>query len=155
MTDTTEKELPCRGELTVVSIDKNGNVLHEYETPNTIVFDARDIMAQLLVGDSVSTVKIGKIGVGVGSVAPARADTSLVNEILKVDITGYDFPVGNPGHIEITALLDYTSGANGQDLTEAGLFTTDGTKMFARQIFGSITKTSSLQLQFIWRIIFT
>lgn len=151
--DKTTTELPCKGELTIKSYDLKGNLVHVYDTPNTIVFDARDIMASLLAGDSVATKKIAKIGTGLDGTLPVRADTSLGNELLKVDITSYTFPA--TGHVEFTAILDYTSAANGQVLQEAGLFTADGTKMFARQIFGAITKSNLLQLQFIWRIIFT
>jgi len=153
MTDITTRELPCRGELTIKQIDRSGNLVYTYETPNTIVFDARDVMAALLVGDNVATKKIGKIGVGLDGTIPARTDTTLGNELLKVDIVGNTFPA--TGHVEVTAILDYTSVANGQVLQEAGLFTADGTTMFARQIFGAITKSNLFQLQFIWRIIFT
>ena len=150
--DSARKELPCRGELTVIATDKDGNT-HIYDTPNTIVFDARDIMAALLVGDDVPNNRISKLGVGLDGTAPVRENTELGNELLKVDSAGYTFP--EIGHVEITALLDYASGANGREIREAGLFTGDGTRMFARQVFGTITKSSSLQLQFIWRIIFT
>jgi len=153
MTDISTKELPCHGQLTVKAFDKKGRLVHVYETPNTIVYDARDIMASLLVGDSVSTKKLSKIGTGLDGTPPVRTDTTLGNELLKVDITSYTFPA--TGQVELSALLDYTSAANGQPLQEAGLFSADGTTMFARQIFGTITKSSSLQLQFIWRIIFT
>lgn len=151
--DNTSKDLPCHGQLTIKSIDKQGNVVHIYETPNTIVYDARGLMASLLVGDSVAAKKLGKIGTGLDGTLPVRTNSTLGNELLKVDITGYTFPA--TGHVELTALLDYTSAANGQLLQEAGLFTADGTTMFARQVFGTITKSASLQLQFIWRIIFT
>lgn len=153
MADATTKELPCHGELTIKAIDKKGNEVWVYNTPNTIVFDARDVMAALLAGDSVSTNKIAKIGTGLDGTAPTRNDTTLGNEILKVDITSYTFPA--VGQVEFTAILDYTSAANGQTLQEAGLFTADGNTMFARQVFGGVTKTNLLQLQFIWRILFT
>ena len=151
--EDTHKDLPCKGELTVKAIDKNGKVVFIYETPNTIVYGARDLMSSLLVGDSVASKKLSKIGAGLDGTIPVRTDTTLGNELLKVDITGYSFP--EIGQVELTALLDYNSAANGQPLQEAGLFSADGTTMFARQIFGTITKTASLQLQFIWRIIFT
>jgi len=153
LVENTNRELPCKGELTIKAIDKSGKVVYVYDTPNTIVYDARSLMASLLVGDSVSTKKLSKIGTGLDGTIPVRTDTALGNELLKVDITGYSLP--EVGQVELTALLDYTSAANGQPLQEAGLFSADGTTMFARQIFGTITKTSSLQLQFIWRIIFT
>lgn len=153
MVDTTTKDLPCKGQLKIRAIDKKGREVYVYNTPNTIVYGARDIMATLLAGDSVATNKISKIGTGLDATPPVRADTTLGNEILKVDITSYTFPA--VGQVEFTAILDYTSTANGQALTEAGLFSADGNTMFARQIFGSVTKTNLLQLQFIWRIIFT
>jgi hypothetical protein len=153
MVDTTRNDLPCRGQLKIKAIDRKGREVYVYNTPNTIVFDARQLMAALLAGDSVSTNKISKIGTGLDITPPLRTDTTLGNEILKVDITSYTFP--EVGHVEFTAILDYTSVANGQSLTEAGLFSADGNTMFARQIFGAVTKTNLLQLQFIWRIIFT
>lgn len=153
LTDISTNELPCRGELTIKAIDRNGNTAHIYETPNTIVYDARDLMSFLLVGDNVADKKISKLGVGLDGTPPARTDGTLGNELIKIDISNYTFP--ESGHVEITAVLDYTSAANGQVLQEAGLFSADGTTLFARQIFGEITKSNLFQLQFIWRIIFT
>lgn len=153
MVDKTKSDLPCSGQLTIKAFDKKGREVYIYNTPNTIVYDARDLMAFLLAGDNVSDNRIGKIGTGLDGTPPVRTDTTLGNEILKVDTTSYTFPA--VGQVEFTAILDYTSVANGQPLQEAGLFSADGTTMFARQIFGTITKTNLLQLQFIWRIIFT
>jgi hypothetical protein len=151
--DSTKKELPCRGELKIKVIDRKGKEVYTYDTPNTIVFDAREIMAQLLSGDDASNKKVSKLAVGLDGTPPERADIALANELLKVDVIGYTFP--EVGHVEYTAVLDYTSAANGQTFQEAALYTNDETKMFARQIFGQITKTDLFQLQFIWRIIFT
>lgn len=150
--DNTRKELPFHGELTIIARDRSGNEF-VYATPNTIVYDARPLMARLLVGDDITKNKIARLGVGLDGTAPVRENRELGNELLKVPTVGYTFP--EPGHVELTALLDYDSAANGQELREAGLFSSDGSAMFARQVFGTITKSSSLQLQFIWRIIFT
>ena len=145
---------PFEGELTIISTDLRGNKF-TYRTPNVIVFDARITMAHLLVGDSVSTYKIGFIAVGQNSTAPQRSDTALVQQVIQQPIEPYDFPGGDIGQVEITATLDFTSEANGSTLREAGLFSANGTRMFARQIHGAIVKDSSIQLQYIWRIIFT
>jgi hypothetical protein len=144
----------CRGELTVISTDRRGNKF-TYNTPNVIVFDARPTLAHLLVGDAVSTYKIGFIAVGLNNTAPQRSDTGLIQQVLQQPIEPYDFPGGDNGQVEITATLDFTSAANGSTLQEAGLFSANGSRMFARQVHGAIAKDSSIQLQYIWRIIFT
>jgi len=146
---------PCEGKLEIRSIDRKGRVLHTWKTPNVIVFDARVIMAHLLVGDQVPTYKIGYIGVGTGGNAPQRSDTTLVAEVHKQGIEPYSFPDGDNGQVEITATLDFGSAANGNTLREAGLISLDGTTLFARQVHGDIFKDSGIQLQYIWRIIFT
>ncbi len=151
--DSTKENLPYKGELIIRELDLAGNVVYEYTTPNTIVYDARGLMASLLAGDDTTNRKIGKLGVGLDGTAPSRDDSALGNEKLKVDIVGYTFP--EEGHVEFTALLDNNSAANGDELREVGLFSNDGTTLFARQVFGTITKSSSLQLQVVWRIIFT
>lgn len=145
---------PIEGQLTVRSIDRQGNV-YTYHTPNVITFDARLVMAHLLVGDAVSTYKIGYIGVGMNQTAPQRSDTALIQPIYQQPIEPYDFPSGDTGQVEITATLDFDSPANGYTLREAGLFSANTSTMFARQVHGAIEKDSSIQLQYIWRIIFT
>lgn len=150
--DVAKDLKPYEGKLTIKSIDRQGNVFI-YKTPNVITFGARDVMAHLLVGDNVSTYKLANLAVGLDNTAPTRNDTSLANELLQVPFTTYTFPAA--GQVEMTAILDFSSPANGQILNEAGLICADGTTLFARQVFGDITKTSALQLQFIWRIIYT
>jgi hypothetical protein len=145
---------PVEGQLTVRSIDRQGNI-HVFKTPNVIVFDARVVMSHLLVGDAVSTYKIGYIGVGLNQTAPQRSDSTLIEPIHYQAREPYDFPSGDSGQVEITATLDFDSPANGYTLREAGLFCSDSSTLFARQVHGAIEKDASIQLQYIWRIIFT
>lgn len=152
--DVAKDIKPVEGRLRIRSIDRAGN-RYEYKTPNVIVFDARITMAHLLVGDLVNTYKIGFIGVGTGNTAPQRADTSLIAEVHQQAIEPYSFPDGDNGQVEITATLDFISPANGNTLREAGLISLNGTSLFARQVHGDIFKDAGIQLQYIWRIIFT
>jgi len=145
---------PVEGNLTIRSIDRKGNI-YTYKTPNVIVFEARRTLSHLLVGDLVGDLRIAFIGVGINDTAPTRADTALLNEVHQQPIEPYDFPNGDIGQVEITATLDFISPANGQFLKEAGLISADGTTLFARQVHGGIEKDASIQLQYIWRIIFT
>ena len=146
---------PYEGKLEINSLDRSGKIVHSWKTPNVITFDARIVMSHLLVGDSVNTYKIGYIGVGTGNNAPARSDTALVAPIHNQAIEPFDFPNGDSGQVEISATLDFTSAANGNTLREAGLISADGTTLFARQVHGDIAKDAGIQLQYIWRIIFT
>ena len=146
---------PYEGKLEIRSINRQGRVIHVWKTPNVITFDARVIMSHLLVGDLVNTYKIGFIAVGLGNTAPQRSDTALISEIHQQAIEPFDFPDGDTGQVEITATLDFSSPANNNTLREAGLMSIDGVTMFARQVHGDIFKDSGIQLQYIWRIIFT
>lgn len=150
--DITQDIKPYEGQLTIKSIDKKGNVFI-YKTPNIITYAARTVMSKLLVGDSVSTYKLTKLAIGLDGTIPTRNDVTLGNELLQVPFTSYTYP--DVGHVEMTSIIDFVSPANGQILREAGLFCGDGTTLFARQVYGAITKTPSLQLQYIWRIIYT
>jgi len=152
MVDIAKELKPFEGQLTIKSIDRQGNE-YVYETPNVITHDARNVMSHLLAGDSVANFQLNYLAVGINNTAPTRNDTSLANEVLQVPYTTYTFP--DLGQVEFTAILDFSSPANGEVLNEAGLICSDGTTLFARQVFGDITKTSALQLQFIWRIIYT
>ena len=153
--DIAKEMKPYEGELLIKSIDRTGKVIHVYKTPNVITFDARIVMSHLLVGDQVNTYRIGFIGVGTSNPAPQRSDTALITEVHQQIIEPYDFPDGDTGQVEITATLDFTSPANGNTLREAGLISANGITLFARQVHGDIFKDSGIQLQYIWRIIFT
>ena len=154
LVDIAKDIKPFVGELSIRAIDKKGNVTI-YRTPNVITFDARKAMSHLLVGDSVNSYKIGYIGVGTSNTAPARTDTGLLQQVHQQPIEPYSFPNGDAGQVEITATLDFSSPTNGSSLKEAGLVCANTTTLFARQIHGAIEKDSSIQLQYIWRIIFT
>ena len=96
-----------------------------------------------------------KFGVGTGTGTPATSDTAL-GTIVAIDGGNYkDFVSGYPSLDEtnlqstIRCLLLSTE-ANGNSLTEFGLFNTDGTpKLFSRSVFTAISKTTSVQVTFI------
>lgn len=152
--DVAKDIKPFEGELTIKSIDRKGNV-HVYKTPNVITFDARIVMAHLLVGHNTGGYQIGYIAVGSDQTAPDRNDESLYQPVHNQAVASYNFPNGDTGQVEITATLDFISAANGETLREAGLLCLDEATLFARQVHGAIEKDASIQLQYIWRIIFT
>jgi len=96
-----------------------------------------------------------KFGVGTGTGTPATSDTALGNIVAinggnyKTFVSGY--PTLDETNLQATIrCLLLSTEANGNSLTEFGLFNTDGTpKLFSRAVFAAITKTTSNQITFI------
>jgi hypothetical protein len=138
------------GVLQVHEIHKNGDI-KIHHAPNTITYDARTIMTQLLAGDSLVERYAKFLKVGTSNIAPTRNDTALGGLVDTVALT-YTFP--DVDRVQFEGILPNTTPANGSTLREAGLFNNNG-NMFARQVHGDIAKTSAIQLKYIWTIIFT
>jgi len=94
--------------------------------------------------------------VGTGTTAPVVGDTDLET---KVILSGADyfkdfvsgFPTLDTTNIQATTRMFLNSlEANGNDLTEMGVFNADGTPvLFSRSTFTSLSKTSSIEVTFI------
>lgn len=139
------------GILQIQELDAEGNVIKLHLAPNTITYDARAIMSQLLAGDNLTDRYVKYIKVGTSNTAPTRSDTALVALVDTIDLT-YTFPAVD--RVVFEGILPNVTPANGSTLREAGLFNNNG-QMFARQVYGDIAKTSAIQLKYIWTIIFT
>ena len=143
------------GALSIRSWDRNGNS-YIYRTPNLITYSAAKMSAHALMGETAFRVKY--LGVGTGTTAPSRSDTSLQTESHREEITAFSFPTvdgSEIGQVEFTVFLDFDSPANGSTLTEAGLIAENGSNLFARQVHVSVVKDSNFKLEYRWRIVFT
>lgn len=96
-----------------------------------------------------------KFGVGTDTTTPATSDTAL-GTIVAINGGNYkDFSSGYPILDETnlqttTRCLLLSTEANGNSLTEFGIFNTDGTpKLFSRSVFTAISKTTSTQVSFV------
>jgi hypothetical protein len=138
------------GILQIHELHKNGNLIIK-NAPNVITYDARTIMSYLLAGEQSASKSIATLRVGTNATAETRNDTALGTQVDSVAVT-YTFP--NVDRVQFEAILPNTTPANGFALVEAGLFNTDS-QMFSRQTYSVITKTSAIQLKYIWTIIFT
>ena len=95
--------------------------------------------------------------VGTGTTAPVIANTDLETKIaldggstyFKDFVSG--FPTLDTTNIQATTRLFLnTLEANGNDLTEVGIFNKDSTPiLFSRSTFTSLSKTSSIEVTFI------
>lgn len=96
-----------------------------------------------------------KFSVGTGTGTPAAGDTALGTAVAinggnyKSFVSGY--PVLDETNIQVTIrCLLLSTEANGNSLTEFGLFNTDGTpKLFSRSVHTAITKTTSVQITYV------
>ena len=94
--------------------------------------------------------------VGTGSTTPAITDTDLVTAVviaggLYVKDIAATYPSFDETNFQVTnRCILLTTDANGNNLTEFGLFNKDGTpKCFSRMVFPAIAKTTSVSVVFI------
>lgn len=85
----------------------------------------RNVMADILIGDSTTT--IDKMGVGTGSTSPSASDTSLDNQVYRASSSDSSVTIArtqNTGEFEATITVNGgTEVAAGTDITEFGVFT--------------------------------
>ena len=167
--------LKIKGTLVIhVRQGDRGRVLYTITKRNTITFDASNIVRQLVAQRatdfspdlSPTVFKLGSMRFGTSSVTPSRYDTNLHAEdpTLRKQLTDVKKVDGLMGELILQSTLVTTEG-NGDVLCEAGLFTAGGglwnldpgsnLKLFARQIHGAISKTSSISLDYDWTLQFT
>lgn len=157
----------------VVRDAKTGRVRRRVEVRNKITFFAADVLVELLAqraGDLPLQDFIYSMRMGTSSTPASRSDTNLGAFAIGVVIGDVGKVDAGPGSITFIATLESGDG-NGNTLTEAGLFTagaspstsdspsttsTPGTtRLFARQIYAPIAKTSAIVIDYAWTISFT
>jgi hypothetical protein len=91
--------------------------------------------------------------VGTGTDTPAVGDTDLQTAV-EIETGDYTKELDNPTLDETAMTAEFTSflnslEANGNSITEMGIFNTDGTpKLWSRAVFNSITKTNTVEVSF-------
>lgn len=162
--------LKLKGTLVIhVRQGDHGPIIRTITKRNTITFDASEVVRQLVAQRATDYVPaelmLGSMRFGTNNTTPSRYDTNLHAEdpTLRKQLTDSKKINGLPGELILQATIT-TSEGNGDTLCEAGLYTV-GTlwngavggslKLFARQIHGSISKTSSISLDYNWTLQFT
>ena len=93
--------------------------------------------------------------IGTGTTTPDVSDTDVETGVninggaTKSFVSGY--PILDETNLQATTrCLLLTTEANGNSITEFGLFNTDGTAlMFSHAVFTAISKTTSVQVSFV------
>lgn len=160
-----------KGEIEVRVIeDKTGRILEQFKKSNLVCNGAKEAMVRLLAqaslhGGSPSNedfeeTKLWAIYVGTGTTAPVVTDTDLETPVFK-KACDQPFSVNTTTGVVEVQMTIATGEANGNTLTEVGLFTrgdnddpnlTSDDLLFARQIHGAIAKTSSISIEYTWRV---
>ena len=126
------------------------------EKRNLVTDVGKNNMRNLLLGpgisgDSTPVFAPQAIAIGTGSSTPAVTDIALDTEVFRKAMTRR---VASPQKATFQMLV-LTSEANGNTLTEAGLFETpidDASGMIAQITYSGITKTVSIEVTYTWDI---
>ena len=154
----------AKGYVHIKKIDKRTmEVVEEIDNHNLIVKSGRSTLINLLIGNSA--LKITKMAIGKGGanlstspfvpIAPTDGNTNLASPILTSGLATISPNLtGTNPQVTFTALfdcLDVKSLVN-----EVGLFFNDGTTMFARYTFKTVSleTDSNFSLQVSWTIEF-
>ena len=125
----------------------SGKRLKIIERHNLIVNAGLNLLRDFM--NRASPDAVGYFGLGKGTTSVSLTDTDLQTPIARYAIT-----IATTGPQSLTFEYDLdASTANGNTLTEAGLFTaaSSGT-MYARVVFPGIVKTAGVVFIFIWEL---
>ena len=108
-----------------------------------IMNDGLDLLRDFIHGDSVTSPS--HMAVGDGTSFPQATETTLINELLRKTFSTQTKGTTGKETLEMTIL---TSEANGEDLSEIGIFNHATTgDMLNRIVFDPIAKTSAFELK--------
>lgn len=150
--------VPVRGDMRVIVKDAvTLEVIRRFEIRNTITYLALGALARLIAQNTytLTDYKVTTLRLGTGTTPPAKTDVALDTQVFSIALTDGMRLVTTTGPYELKILTTLGSGdANGNTLTEAGVFLTNG-DLFCRQIHPAVPKTGALVVDYDWRISFT
>ena len=154
-----------RGMVKKVLIDnRTGEVVKEFAEHNLIVKTGRSALIKMLAGElttSVTKMAIGKGGTAdlganaFNPIAPEDGNAELSSKVATVEISSRNVDLSNTNpRVTFVALFDCAEVDS--LVNECGLFFTDGSTMFARHTFDTVSlkASSNFSLQISWTIEF-
>lgn len=139
------------GHINIKLFDKDGNLKDERDIKNVVVTVGKNYLATWLTAATQSDYFMRYIGLGTGNTAATASDTALQTE-LSTRVAGTLTPSSNVWQ----NVAAFGPGVDTGVITEAGLFSaSSGGTMFARQVFGAITKNAGDSLQVTWQVTFS
>lgn len=152
-----------RGDVKITVFDRVGKIVEVIENHNLIVKSGRSELIKRLAGTS-TLVSITKCSVGSGGApvgtpfsptAPVDADIALATPKYQktIDTTTPNLATTNP---QVTFSTTFDSATVNSLVNEAGLFFNDGTTMFARYTFKTVSleSGSGFSMKIDWTVQF-
>lgn len=135
---------PLKGSLLIqIRSADDDRVINEERVDNLVVTSGYQLLASILAGKAD---RPSQIALGTSGTAAAAGQTSLVAEVYRKGISS-----ANVNGRQVSFYTFISSGqGNGFTFLEAGLFSSS--TMFARTVFSSIAKTSSISVTITWTI---
>ena len=136
------------GGLHLTAIDRQGNVLFEYDWKNLITDVGYRAAAEALA--NVTGAAITHIGMGTNSTTPANGDTAITNAVM-VPVQSVEYP---NTEFRSSMLINFSVDflvAVGMNIYEWGTITGDG-RLFSRLVRAPIIKTNEMMLLGQWVI---
>jgi hypothetical protein len=153
----------AKGNVRIRVFDKDGKLVETIENHNLIVKSGRSELIKKIAGTSTLN-KIGKCAVGNGGalqatpfnpISPVDGDTTLGAQVFIKDVgtAATDLSGTNP---QVTFTTLFTCAEVNSLVNECGLFFTDGTTIFARYTFKTVSleNTSGFSMEIDWTIQF-
>ena len=150
--------LDLKGKLTIHKVDINNQTYDEIIANNDITLSGRELVAKLFSPkDEVKPVD--QIRLGTGTKDFKAEDNELAEPITEhfINIETSDIKTEENNRIKLTLtgnLKEDDNKVNGQELTEACLYSSGSKVMYNRVQFPVINKTENFKLTLIWEILF-
>lgn len=133
------------GELTVQKFNSEKELIEQIHIPNLVVAVGKQHIAARMVDDSET--KMSHMSIGSGQYTPNIADTTLINELDRVELTA----LRTGANVNYTATFGVGIGTG--SITEAGIFNDAlAGDMLCRTTFPVITKSASETISISWTV---
>jgi hypothetical protein len=133
----------------IYDVYRRGQLVEHCDEKNLIVDNYRSLHAHLLGGD-VTGRSVTQIGVGTNGTPPVGGNSALASQFAK-DLDAHSYPAANQVRFDFSLA---SAEANGMDIFEFGLLTSNGT-LYARRVRqSSLAKTVDISIVGSWIITF-
>lgn len=114
--------------VVIEAYDENGNLIEKREDYNLIVNTGRNLVCQLLAGDSTSSIQYMSIGKGMtfdgeGNPVVALTNTDITDEILRKSIESHTYPL----ETSVEFIASFYRSEIAEKINELGMLNEDGT----------------------------
>ncbi len=140
--------IKIKGDLTLLLVDKFGNIKLNKNYPNLVVNSGKAYIAQRMASNSATIMT--SIAVGTSNTSPANTNTSLGNEIDRINLTSTTVTSNT-----VTYVATFGVGDGVGELRESGIFNSSAANsgtMLSRTTFPIVTKENDDTFTITWNV---